>query len=126
VLQFKGLSPAAMTSTAPVGGGLATVPGGTSPGPGAAAVAPGSAPPPSVVRIPAGESDACAGKQRCYDAGPFVAEHSMTFPSFGLGAGAGAPTAAAPTSGTTGGQTAEEIKKAGEAIRNIIRGRGQK
>ncbi|HLG54868.1 MAG TPA: hypothetical protein VI485_06030 [Vicinamibacterales bacterium] len=66
-LQFKAVSVGNMTSAAPAGGALATVSGGTAP---TAAPAP-AAPAPQVA---VNEPDACVGKTRCFDAGPFVAE----------------------------------------------------
>jgi hypothetical protein len=262
VLEFKGLSPAAMTSAAPAGGAIATVPGGTAPtgAASAAAASTGAAPatPTPIARpaqIPSNEPDACEGKATCSDAGPFVAEivnvtttrfnaarpwhtvalnvrfrnkttepitlgyvagsgvliddlgnryapstapddakgigrvqanradpqfvlrpgetraatfglarvmrgtpnaavigssytfdvsiaqlevlyngqqvrtvreHSMTFPGFAVSGPGAASTAAAPSGASAGAPTADEIKKAGEAIRNIFRGRGQK
>ena len=50
-----------------------------------------------------------------------VREHSMTFPNFTPAASGAAAAAGAPA----GGPDAEDIKKAGEAIRNIFRGRGK-
>jgi hypothetical protein len=74
-LEFKGLANPAATSAAPAGAPagapLATVPAGAgAPRPGT--VAPAA---PAAAAAPAApQGDGCAGKQRCYDAGPFIAE----------------------------------------------------
>jgi hypothetical protein len=73
-LQFKGLQNQALTSAAPggaaPGAALPTVSGGARPGTAPPATAPVAAAP-----VPTAPStDGCAGKPRCYDAGPFIAE----------------------------------------------------
>jgi hypothetical protein len=70
-LQFKGVTVGNMTSAAPAGGSLATASGATSPAPASPAATPAPAAP---AQVPAGLPDACAGKTRCFDAGPFSAE----------------------------------------------------
>ena len=69
-LTFKGVSPRNMTSASPAGGALASVPAGSAPTP----AQPAGALPAAASHVAAGEPDACEGKPRCYDAGPFVAE----------------------------------------------------
>jgi hypothetical protein len=72
-LQFKGV-PARPTNTAPAGAAPATL---TSAAPANAPVNPPAAvaPPPAPAGPPpAPEPDACQGRTRCYDAGPFVTE----------------------------------------------------
>jgi hypothetical protein len=70
-LQFKAVSPGNMTSAAPAGGSLATVSGPAAAAPPAPAATPAPAAP---AQVSAGLPDECAGKIRCFDAGPFVAE----------------------------------------------------
>lgn len=70
-LQFKALAPGNMTSSAPAGGALSTVSGAAAPAPQAPAAAQAPAPP---AQAAANLPDACAGKIRCFDAGPFSAE----------------------------------------------------
>jgi hypothetical protein len=70
-LQFKAVAPGNMTSTAPAGGSLATVSGAAASAPTAPAAPPAPAAP---AQVSAGQPDECAGKIRCFDAGPFVAE----------------------------------------------------
>ena len=70
-LQFKGVAVGNMTSAAPAGGSLATVSGAAAPAPAAPAAAPAAAAP---AQVSASLPDACAGKIRCFDAGPFSAE----------------------------------------------------
>ena len=70
-LQFKGVTTGNMTSTAPAGGALSTVAGGAAPAPGAPAATPAPA---AAGQVPASLPDACVGKIRCFDAGPFSAE----------------------------------------------------
>lgn len=70
-LQFKGVAAGNMTSAAPAGGSLATVSGAAAPG--AAPAAPAATPAPAA-QVQANLPDACAGKIRCFDAGPFSAE----------------------------------------------------
>jgi hypothetical protein len=58
-----------------------------------------------------------------------VREHTLAFPSFALTSGAGAAaagagSAAAPAAGAA--DTAENIKKAGDAIRGLFGNRGKK
>ena len=67
-LQFKGVTTGNMTSTATAGGALATVAGGAASAP---AVTPAPAAP---AQVSASLPDACVGKIRCFDAGPFSAE----------------------------------------------------
>ena len=69
-LQFKGATVGNMTSAAPAGGALATVAGGASP----ASTAPAATAPAAPAQVPASLPDACVGKIRCFDAGPFSAE----------------------------------------------------
>src|SRR5688572_16010637 len=70
-LQFKGVSVGNMTRAAPAGGSLATVSGAASP----AAAAPAATPAPAApAQVQANLPDACVGKIRCFDAGPFSAE----------------------------------------------------
>jgi hypothetical protein len=54
-----------------------------------------------------------------------VREHTLTFPGFALTGGAGATAAGAGSAAApqSGAEAAENIKKAGEAIRGILRGR---
>jgi hypothetical protein len=73
-LQFKAVSPGNMTSTAPAGGALSTVAAGAAPAPAASAAPPSPAPPAAPAQVPANQPDACAGRIRCFDAGPFMAE----------------------------------------------------
>jgi len=68
VLTFKGVSGASLTTAAPAGAPGGTVMPSAAPAPGTPQAAPAPA------QAPASEPDACAGKPRCYDAGPFVAE----------------------------------------------------
>jgi hypothetical protein len=69
-LQFKGVAVGNMTSAAPAGGSLATVSGAAAP-----ASAPAATPAPAApAQVQANLPDACAGKIRCFDAGPFSAE----------------------------------------------------
>jgi hypothetical protein len=70
-LQFKSVSTGNMTSAAPAGGALATVSGGAA---STAVPAPAAAPAAPATQVAANEPDACVGKTRCFDAGPFVAE----------------------------------------------------
>jgi hypothetical protein len=70
-LQFKGVTVGNMTGAAPAGGSLATVSGATSPAPAPPAATPAPAAP---AQVSANLLDACAGKTRCFDAGPFSAE----------------------------------------------------
>jgi hypothetical protein len=70
-LQFKSVSVGNATSVTPVGGALSTV-SSASPAPAPAPAATPAAPAPAQVQ--ADLPDACAGKIRCFDAGPFVAE----------------------------------------------------
>jgi len=75
-LQFKGLQPANLSTAAPAaapGSALPTVPAAT--GTGRAGTVPASTPPAAAASVPpAPQGDGCAGKQRCYDAGIFIAE----------------------------------------------------
>jgi hypothetical protein len=77
-LQFKGVAVGTMTSTAPASGSLATVSGAAGPVSGTAAPAPpapaAASAPAAPAQVPADQADACAGRTRCFDAGPFVAE----------------------------------------------------
>src|SRR5262245_12639768 len=72
-LQFKGVAVGTSTGAAPAGGSLATVSGAAAPAsaPAAAAATPAPAAP---AQVPAALPDACGGKTRCFDAGPFTAE----------------------------------------------------
>jgi hypothetical protein len=73
-LQFKGVAVGNMTSAAPAGGSLATVANPAAPAAGPAP-APAATPAPAApAQVPADQADACAGRIRCFDAGPFVAE----------------------------------------------------
>jgi hypothetical protein len=69
-LQFKGVAVGNMTSAAPAGGSLATVSGAAAPASAPAATPAAAAP----AQVQANLPDACAGKIRCFDAGPFSAE----------------------------------------------------
>jgi hypothetical protein len=72
-LQFKGVAVGNMTSVAPAGGSLATVSGPVAPA--AAPAAPAATPAPAApAQVAATLPNACAGKIRCFDAGPFSAE----------------------------------------------------
>jgi hypothetical protein len=72
-LQFKGVAVGNMTSAAPAGGSLATVSGTAAPAP--APAAPAATPAPAAAaQVASNLPDACAGKIRCFDAGPFSAE----------------------------------------------------
>jgi hypothetical protein len=75
-LQFKGVAVGNMTSAAPAGGSLSTVSGPAAPAASAspAPAAGPAAPPAPAAQVAADQPDACAGKIRCFDAGPFVAE----------------------------------------------------
>jgi hypothetical protein len=71
-LQFKGVAVGNMTSAASAGGSLA-VAGAAAPA--SAPVAPAARPAPAApAQVQANLPDACAGKIRCFDAGPFSAE----------------------------------------------------
>jgi hypothetical protein len=70
-LQFKGVAVGNMTSAAPAGGTLATVSTSGTPAPAAPAATPASA---ASAQVSASLPDACVGKIRCFDAGPFSAE----------------------------------------------------
>jgi hypothetical protein len=72
-LQFKGVSVGNMTSAAPAGGSLATVSGAAAPS-SAPAATPAPASPAAPAQVQANLPDACAGRIRCFDAGPFSAE----------------------------------------------------
>jgi hypothetical protein len=65
VLQFKGVSPATQMTAAP-GSAMPVTAANPAPTP--------AGPAPAAAAAPAQETDACAGRPRCYDAGPFVAE----------------------------------------------------
>jgi hypothetical protein len=70
-LQFKGAAVGNMTSAAPAGGSLATVSGAAAP---ASAAPAATSAPAAPAQVPADQADVCAGRIRCFDAGPFVAE----------------------------------------------------
>jgi hypothetical protein len=70
-LQFKNVTVGNMTSAAPAGGSLATVSGASSPAPASPAATPAPAAP---AQVSASLPDVCAGRIRCFDAGPFSAE----------------------------------------------------
>lgn len=74
-LQFKGVASANLSGTSPATGTLASVAGGTASA-GVAAPTPAAAASRVASNEPVAwnEPEACAGKPRCYDAGPFVAE----------------------------------------------------
>lgn len=70
-LQFKALAPGNMTSSAPAGGVPSTAAGVAVPVPAAPAATPvPTAPAQAAANLP----DACVGRIRCFDAGPFSAE----------------------------------------------------
>jgi len=71
-LQLKGLVPSNAANATPAAGAVSGVPGGV------AVPRPGT---PTPAAPQAAQVDACAGLQRCYDAGPFVAEIVQVTPS---------------------------------------------
>ena len=80
-LQFKGLQPAGQSTAAPAaapGAPLPAVPAGA----GTARGTVPSTPPPAAPVAALPQGDGCAGRQRCYDAGLFIAEIANASSSF--------------------------------------------